>query len=72
MTVPARPKPKPDSATETARVLRIFDMLCEELASRFPPVGLVLRVDGNTVVNDRTVDILEIAAGIAARTEDPS
>lgn len=58
MTVNRRAKPKNDSATEAARVLRVFDGLREEIARRLP-----YDLDNNTV--------LEIADRIAARTEDP-
>lgn len=57
MTV-ARPRAKkPTDIDEVARVLRIFDVLVEELQRRDGPL---LRTD----------DVLDIAERIAARTED--
>lgn len=55
---------KPDSASETARVLRVFDMLVEELRRRFSsPMS--------PVVYDMP-DILAVADRICARSEDPA
>jgi hypothetical protein len=59
MTV--RRKPKNDSATEAARVLRVFDMLAEEMQRR----KLRSFADAEAYV------LLEVADRIAARTEDP-
>lgn len=57
MTPPAR-RQKPTSADETARVLRILDMLVEEMGRRFKTVA------------HQPYDILTVADRIASRTED--
>lgn len=59
---------KTDSATETARVLRVYDMLVAELALRFPPALLDPRARDVGL----TPTLLEIADRIAYRTEDPA
>ncbi len=70
----SRPKPKPDSAREAARVLRVFDMLVEELARRYAPMPHVIYDAAKaTIEHDGTIPaLLAIADRIAARTEDPS
>ena len=60
--LPAPRKPKRDAATETARVLRVFDLLDEELDRRGLGPGSALRSD--------TAKVLEIADRICARTEE--
>jgi hypothetical protein len=64
---------KPDSATETARVLRIFDMLREELGSRFgPPDARFAGGRGSLPLDHPLVrSAFEIADRIAYRTEEP-
>lgn len=64
MSIPARPKPKRDSATETARVLRVYGLLREELIRMDKYLGRAQDVD--------RMPLLEVADRIAARTEDPS
>jgi hypothetical protein len=39
--VRAPPKPKPNTALETDRVLRIFDALTDELGRRYPPLSIL-------------------------------
>jgi hypothetical protein len=40
VSVPSRRKAKPTSVEETVRVMRIFDMLADELTHRFPPLSI--------------------------------
>jgi hypothetical protein len=63
MTAPAR-RQKPTSADETARVLRILDMLGDELHRRFELTPAVRR----EVLP--LADLLAVADRIASRTED--
>lgn len=65
---------KPDSATETARVMRVFDMLVEELDRRYKGMPFVgtWNAGNETMENNRIPDILAIADRICARTEDPA
>lgn len=64
---------KPDSATETARVLRIFDMLGEEMLRRFPAQPLIIYDATATTITESALlpTMLEVADRIAYRTEDP-
>ena len=63
-SMPARPRArKNDSATETARVMRVFDMLDDETDQRGMGPGSPSRIPPER--------LLEIADRIAARTEDP-
>jgi hypothetical protein len=70
--MPRRKAPKPDSATETARVLRVFDMLVSELDARYPPVAVVTTGPPTIHPSDALPRLLEVADRIAARTEDPA
>ena len=64
-------KEKPNSAEETARVLRIFDMLCEQLSVRYPKIAFMVVADGNGLPEMNNIPaMLEIADSIARRTED--
>lgn len=61
MTVPRKPKAKPTSIDETARVTRIWEWLAEWSDKRWP---------GTMRVSDKYVSMLAIAERIASRTED--
>ena len=65
---PAR-KQKPTSADEVARVLRIFDILGDELNRRWQPVVIISDVLPVPNYGPRW-DLLTIADRIASRTED--
>lgn len=67
-----RAREKNDSATETARVLRVYDMLVAEMALRYPPMPIVT-FDATLRVTDTGLlpTLLEIADRICYRTEDP-
>jgi hypothetical protein len=65
MTVPR--KSKPEEAAETARVMRIFDWLFEELDKRNRQTMMA-----SFPWRDRAVDVLAVAERIAARTETPT
>jgi hypothetical protein len=72
MTVQPARKRKPSAADEAARVLTIFEMLCDEIAKRqgFP---LVVWHDAKReyVADSPTrAAVLTVANSIAARTED--
>jgi hypothetical protein len=60
--VRAPPKPKPNTALETDRVMRIFDALWDELEKKLDPGP------GNAGLE--AGDVLAVAERIAARTED--
>lgn len=71
MTVPR--KPKPEEAAETARVMRIFDWLVEELDKRTDK--RTFDAEGYRIVHappPLTGDVLAVAERIAARTETPT
>ena len=73
--MPARPRArKNDSAAETARVMRVFDMLVDELGIRNPAQPYMASFDGSrgTYDHNYTFDLLAIADRIASRTEDPA
>lgn len=70
---PAR-RQKPTSADETARVLRILDMLGDEIDRRYKPRPVPgapgLSFGPDTVTIGPSWDLLAIADRIASRTED--
>ena len=72
MAVAAPRSRKNDSATETARVMRVFDMLAEEMATRFRSQPFLALWDGSSgaFIHNSIPQFLEIADRIAARTEE--
>lgn len=68
-----RRREKPDSATEAARVLRIFDLLAEEMLRRFPAQPIRIWDASKATITESALlpTLLEIADRIAYRTEDP-
>jgi hypothetical protein len=68
--VRAPPKPKPNTALEAARVVRIYDWLREELTSRHTLGPLFSGPDTVITPGIERLDILAVAERIAARTED--
>jgi hypothetical protein len=75
--VRAPPKPKPNTALETDRVLRIFDWISDELAARkrravdasgYPPP--IFPRETPVTSDPMPAAILAVAERIAARTED--
>jgi len=74
MTAPmprSRPKPKRDLATETGRVLQVYDLLVDELGRRYPPTAVVVGARAPEWLPYTGPNVLlEVADRIAARTEE--
>ena len=67
MTRPA--KPKPQAHEEVARVLRIAQMIDEELRAMYPPTAYFVQPTEPPTILPPGWDILTTAERIAARTE---
>ena len=75
MTVARARAKKPTSVDEITRVLRIYDLLTEEVDRRLRPTGvggtpIIFGPDSTITYGPVTYDILAVAERIAARTED--